>query len=252
MTDHASAAGDWRQGLHRLTARLREPVEALERLLRDVVAQGVTAIGAENGSVMVPEEDGRHLRFLVSHGPTAPKLGELRVPIEGSIAGYVLSTAQMVAVGDMLEEHRPSYAEQVGKQIGVLTRTYLAVPILLGGHCRGVATYVNRPGGNPPYEPFQPDEIARAQAFAAVEAVLLRHTDHLRQLTRVAETDFQAALVAIDPATPEQLADLAGAENPTEPWTRILQELEELTADDQALCADLITLVSRRSRQGTL
>jgi hypothetical protein len=200
---------------------------------------------------MVPEEDGRHLRFLVSYGPTAPRLGELRVPIEGSIAGYALSTAQMVAVGDMQEEHRPSYAEEVGRQTGVVTRTYLAVPILLGGHSRGVATYVNRPG-DPPYTPFQPDEIARAQAFAAVEAVVLRHLDHLRQLTRIAASDFQAALVAIDPTTPEQLSDLAGADNPMEPSTRILQELEALSADDQGLCADLITLVARRSRRGTL
>ena len=52
---------------------------------------------------------------------------------------------------------------------------------LLGGHSRGVATYVNRPG-DPPYTPFQADEIARAQAVAAVEAVVLRHLDQRRRL----------------------------------------------------------------------
>jgi hypothetical protein len=229
----------WREAVRDVGERLRQGAEGLSGLLQKVVARAVAAVGSAEGSVLVPD-GGEALRFLVSHSPTAAKLAGLRVPMAGSIAGYVFGTGQMMALGDLAEERAPQFYAEVDRQVGVATRTYLAVPILLGSRVGGVATYVNRPGP-PPYQPFQPHEMNQARAFAAVEGVLLRHLGRARQLDQLAAND----LAALAPGT----AAPSGTPAPEEagdPWVRVLQGLEGLADEDQALCADIIGLVARR------
>src|SRR5215468_9566434 len=102
----------------------------------------------------------------------------------------------MTAVGDLTEERSPQFYAEIDRQVGVATRTYLAVPVLLGSRVSGVATYVNRPG-QPPYQPFQQHEMEQARAFAAVEAVLLRHLERTNQLAQLADNDLAATLAVL-------------------------------------------------------
>src|SRR5262249_32306733 len=143
----------WREALRDVGERLHQPAEGLRQVLQEVVARAVAAVGAAEGSILVPDE-GQHLRFLVSHSPAAAKLAGLRVPIASSIAGYFFGTGQMTAVGDLTEERSPQFYAEIDRQVGVATRTYLVVPILFGSRVAGVASYVNRPG-LPPFQPFQ-------------------------------------------------------------------------------------------------
>lgn len=230
--------------LRTLADRLREPPLAVQGLLEELLARAVTAVGAAGGSLLVPAPDGKTLRFFVSYGPGADKLKDLPVPIEGSIAGYVFSTDQMMAVGDLEAERPPQFYAEISKQIGIATRTYLAVPILLAGRARGVATYVNRPG-SPPYQPFQQREMEKAYTFAVIEAVLLRHLDYTRRLADLAWNDLTAAL----DATPDELSDLSGLRRPAHAWARALQEMESLEEEDQDLGAELIALLGRRRQR---
>jgi GAF domain-containing protein len=234
----------WQAALRDVAERLRQPGDSLRELLQVVVARAVAAVGSAEGSILVPDGE-EQLRFLVSYSPMADRLTELRVPIAGSIAGYVFGTGQMTAVGDLTEERSPQFYAEIDRQVGVATRTYLVVPILLGSRVAGVATYVNRPG-QPPYRPFQRQEMEQARAFAAVEAVLLRHLERTRQLADLAAQDLAAAMAVLAPEAPAEPLPAPGPEALREPWVRALQEVEGLPEEDQALCADLIGLVARR------
>jgi GAF domain-containing protein len=245
MADPAPASS-WRQALRDVEARLQQSVADLPRLLQDVVRQAVAAVGSAEGSILVPDE-GQSLRFLVSDSPTAAKLAGLRVPIAGSIAGYVYGTGQMMAVGDLTEELPPQFYAEIDRAVGVATRTYLVVPILSGSRPRGVATYVNR-RGQPPFRPFNQQEMEQARAFAAIEAVLLRHLDRSRQLGQLATNDLAATVATLAPADLAAAIDLP-ADQTSEPWLRALQELEGLPHEDQALCADFIGLLAQRRSQ---
>jgi hypothetical protein len=238
-----ASANSWRHALREVEARLAQSAAALPQLLQEVVGHAVTAVGAAEGSILVPDE-GQSLRFLVSHSPTAAKLGGLRVPVAGSIAGYVFGTGQMMAVGDLTEELPAQFYAEVDRAVGVATRTYLVVPILSGSRPRGVATYVNRPGA-PPFRPFDQREMAEARAFAAIEAVLLRHLDRSHQLSQLAANDLAATMATFAPA---EIA-LDAAQTSSEPWVRALQDLEGLPHEDQALCADFIALLAQRRSQ---
>src|SRR5262249_4885032 len=125
------APGSWREALRDVGQRLRQPGESLRALLQEVVDRAVAAVGSAEGSILVPAENDQ-LQFLVAHSPTAAKLVGLRVPVSGSIAGYVFGTGQMTAVGDLTEERSPQFYAGIDRQVGVATRTYLVVPILLG------------------------------------------------------------------------------------------------------------------------
>jgi GAF domain-containing protein len=226
-----------------VSQRLTQPAESLRALLRDVVARAVAAVGSAEGSILIPADDQR-LRFFVAHSANAAKLEGKEVPIAGSIAGYVFGTGQMTAVGDLAEERSPQFYAEIDRQVGVATRTYLAVPVLLGSRVSGVATYVNRPG-QPPYRPFQQHEMEQARAIAAVEAVLLRHLERTNQLAQLADNDLAATLAVLSASAPPE-AGPSAAEALQDPVVRALRQVENLSEEDQSLCADLIGLVARR------
>jgi GAF domain-containing protein len=235
----------WGEALREVGEQLRQPTEGLRQLLQEVVARAVTAVGAAEGSILVPDGE-QDLRFLVSHSPASARLAGLRVPIAGSIAGYVLGTGQMTAVGDLQEQGSPQFYAEIDRQVGVATRTYLVVPILLGSRVSGVATYVNRPS-QPPYQPFQQHEMEEARKFAALEAVLLRHLERTRQLAQLAGHDLAAALAALRAgAAGPAAAPPAQPEGASDPWVRALGEMEGLPEEDLALCFDFVELVARR------
>jgi signal transduction protein with GAF and PtsI domain len=235
--------GGWREQLRDVGDRLGEPARVLRGLLQDLVARAVAAVGSAEGSILVPDADGRHLSFFVSHSPKAEQVAQLKVPLEGSIAGHVFNTGEMVAMSDLQEERAANFYDVIDKTLGVATRTYLVLPILVHRQPRGVATYVNRPG-EPPFRPFQPDEMQRAQTFAAAEAVVLQSFQRTQQLAELAARDFAALLEG--PAGEEA----APGERPPEPWAVVLQAMHRLSEHEQAFCADLVGLVARWHAQG--
>ncbi len=240
--------GAWREQLGDVADRLRQPSASLRGLLQDLVTRAVNAVGSVEGSILVPDVDGRHLDFFVVHSPKAEQVAQLKVPLEGSIVGHVFNSGQMMAMSDLQEEGPANYYDVIDKTLGMATRTYLALPILSRGRALGVATYVNRPG-EPPFQPFRPEEMARAQTFAAAEAVVLQSWQRTRQLAELAARDFAAVLAAPAGTASGQGTARAGTEGRLEPWAAVLQTMHHLSEYDQAFCADLVALVARRHAQ---
>ncbi len=240
-------SASWGDEFRDVTDRLDQPADLLRQLLHEVVVRALASVGAATAAVLVPDAGGRNLRFFVAVGLAADKLLDLQVPLDGSIAGYVFTTGQMTALGDLAGEQHPSFYAEIDKTSGISTRTYLLVPILLGGRAHGVATYVNRPGG-PPFQPFQLEEMTKAQAFAGVEAVLLRYWERTSQLARLAAHDLAAVLGTTAPEAPAPGQDL-DAGGHADPWTQMVGDQEGLAEEDRALCIEFVALLKRR-RQG--
>jgi signal transduction protein with GAF and PtsI domain len=231
----------WREQVRDVAERLLQPNESLRLLLHDLVERAVRAVGSNAGSILIPDAAGRQLRFFVSHGPKAEQITQLLVPIDGSIAGHVFSTGQMMAMSDLQEERAVNFYDAIDKTLGLATRTYLALPVLAQGRALGVATFVNRPG-EPPFRPFDLDEMAAAQRFAAVEAVALQTWQRTRQLADLAAHDF-AALFDEPAAIPR-----AEIINLRDPWASVLHSIHHLSEHDQTLCAELIAVVARHAQ----
>lgn len=144
--------------------------EPLTRSIESLLDVSAAAIGAREASVLVRDGSEGDLRFLAATGEVAPKLMNLKVPAGKGIAGFVMSSGQPMAVADV-EEEATFYAE-VDKETGYSTEMILATPLRYHGEMIGVLEYINRPG-DPPHEPFTPDEMDKAALFAEAVASLV-------------------------------------------------------------------------------
>lgn len=231
---------DWRDVLQRLL----EPDQTVLQLLNDVVSRAVTLLNAQTGAVLVPTEEETHLVFLSAHGGVAEKLLGLKVPISGSIAGYVFSTCQMMAM-DLASERPDFFYQEIDKQTANATEVYLALPILSQGRCLGVSTYVNRPQGAPK-TPFDQDEMEQARRFASMLGVVLNYLHRSQRLNRWAATEMQECLQTLH-GTAHPL-DLLSEESTLDPQVRIAELVEGLQPAEQQWAVRLLeTAVQRPS-----
>jgi signal transduction protein with GAF and PtsI domain len=135
----------------------------LTRSIRDLLQLSAGQLGAREASVLIRDGTEGDLRFLVATGEVAQKLIDMTIPAGKGIAGFVMSSGQPMAVSDVGEE-AVFYAE-VDKKTGYSTEMILATPLRHDGEVIGVLEYINRPG-EPPHEPFTPEEMDKAAQFA--------------------------------------------------------------------------------------
>lgn len=160
--------------------RLRRLVETIDianlltspiiNSIRGLLETSAAAIGSGEASVLVRDGVGGDLKFLTAIGAVAEQLAEIKIPAGKGIAGFVLSSGQPMAVADAVGEE--TFYAEVDKSTGYSTQTILATPLRYDGDVIGVLEYVNRQG-EPPFEPFTPDEMDMAAIYADAVASLV-------------------------------------------------------------------------------
>ncbi len=165
---------------HDLPAKLQRLIETVDiaNILTEPLTQSLAKmlelsaaeLNSEEASVLIRDGDEGDLRFLSAIGKVAEQLINIKIPAGKGIAGFVLSSGQPMAVSDVGEES--SFYSEVDKRTGYSTQMILATPLSHGGEVIGVLEYINR-RGTPPFEPFTPDEMDRAAAFAEAIAALV-------------------------------------------------------------------------------
>ncbi len=146
-----------------LTVPLTDSIENLLKI-------SSVSMNSEESSVLIRDGNEGDLRFLCAIGQVADKLIDLRVPSGKGIAGFVFSSGQPITISDVGQEE--SFYAEVDKRTGFSTQTILATPLQYEGNIIGVLEYVNRIG-EPPYEPFTPEEMDKAAIYAEAVASLV-------------------------------------------------------------------------------
>jgi signal transduction protein with GAF and PtsI domain len=146
-----------------MTSPLRRSIENLLHVAGD-------ALGSDEASVLVRDGFEGGLKFLAAIGEVADKLMEVRIPPGKGIAGFVFASGQPVAIADVAREE--TFYAEVDRATGYSTQTILATPLAVEGETVGVLEFVNRLG-DPPYQPFTPDEMDKAAHFADAIATLV-------------------------------------------------------------------------------
>jgi signal transduction histidine kinase len=141
---------------------------ALGPLLSKIVATAAELTDSENASILLRDIRTGELRFRTATEDSFGQLANIPVPIEGSIAGAVLTSGQPLVVHDAQSD--PRHFGGVGQQIGTRTETLLAVPLLFKDHCIGVLEALNKRNG----QQFTQEDVDTlmtlgSQAAAAIE-----------------------------------------------------------------------------------
>lgn len=145
--------------------------EPLTRSIEDMLRATAADLGSSEASVLIRDGEEGDLRFLSAIGKVAGQLIGMTVPAGKGIAGFVLSSGQPIAVSDA--ETDAAFYREVDKATGYSTEMILATPLRHDGEVIGVLEFINR-AGDPPFQPFTPNEMDRAARFADAIASLVR------------------------------------------------------------------------------
>ncbi len=242
----SNASIDWSELADTMSERFGTLADQVLINLESLLESGRRAVNCAETALLVPDADGTHLRFLVSLNSKpgiADIVKQISVPRDGSIVGCVFNTGQLIAIANPED-----FYQQVDRKTGLTTQIYLATPVVSADEVVGVATFVNRPEGQPP-EPFNEAEIEASMRMAELAASGLRfyqrvllQQDLLRsELTRVAE-QFSAR-----DGGGEDLFEHQWREAEVQaPLARVTLGMERLSQDDQELAARLIDVLASR------
>ena len=117
---------------------------AQEPLLKKIVDTAAELTDSEGASILLWDSRTGELRFQTAVAQSG-QLAEIPVPIEGSIAGAVLTSGKPLVIPDVRAD--PRYYREVGQQIGMEIGSLLAVPLQIQDRRIGVLEAVNKRGG---------------------------------------------------------------------------------------------------------
>ena len=140
----------------------------LDKLLSLILAAATELTDTESASILLLDKSGSELHFTASSGQPIEKLAELKVPIEGSLAGSILTAGKPMVIQDA--RHDPRHYGGVDQQIDFVSRSILGVPLMLQDKSIGVLEAVNKSGdGEFGEEDGQVLMALAAQAAVAIE-----------------------------------------------------------------------------------
>lgn len=114
----------------------------LNTLLNKIIAAAAELTRSEAASILLYDIDEEELYFKASTHLKAPMLDELRVPLDASIAGEIVKTADSIIVHDAQNDKR--HHKGTGKSSSFLTKNLLGVPMMIKGQVIGVLEVLNK------------------------------------------------------------------------------------------------------------
>lgn len=177
--------------------RLEKAVERLERvvtigqmlnstldlaqLLETIIQTAADLLSTQAASILLMDERTGELFFAASTGSSREELREIKVPLEGSIAGAIFSTGEPIVVGDVTSDAR--HYTGVDQSISFQTRSLLGVPLQVRTRCIGVLEALNKLDG----QPFEESDVHILLAMASHAAIAIenaRLVANLREANR--------------------------------------------------------------------
>jgi signal transduction histidine kinase len=158
-------------------------------LLQQIVESASDLTDADGASILLMESDDT-LRFAAACGPDATQLKVTEVPLDNSLAGWVVKNRQMLIVEDVLSDPRHFAIQSVNP-----TQSLLAVPMIFGDQVIGVLESVTTKTRHR----FTPQDIETLETLASIAAVAVQNARLFEQSDWVAEVvhEIRTPLTAI-------------------------------------------------------
>ena len=152
-------------------------VTDLPDLLGRILRATTTALHCEAASILLHDETSGALRFVAATGAEASALADVRVPIDGSLAGTIFREDRALLAADLDADRR--HFKEASESTGFVPRVLLGVPMRLDGRPMGVLEALNPHDGIFDRVDIEVLEAIAAQASVAVQNA--RRTEALRK-----------------------------------------------------------------------
>jgi signal transduction histidine kinase len=148
----------------------------LDNLLNRIIRAAADITNAEAASILLYDDAARELNFQVATNLDLQAMRGLVVPLEGSIAGWIVTNRQPVRIANAHEDSR--FYQKVENVTRYTTDSLLGIPLITKDKVVGVLEAINKRSG----EFTQSDEdlmlVLGAQAAVAIEnARLFQQSD---------------------------------------------------------------------------
>ena len=167
----------------------------LDTLLDDIVRASADITHAEAASILLYDDTSRQLYFQVATNIDEPTMRGLVVPLEKSIAGWIVTNRKSVRIDDAHKDLR--FFSDVEQTIGYSTKSLLGIPLITKNKVVGVLEVLNKKRGR-----FtDPDEsmltVLCAQAAVAIEnARLFQQSDLIAEFVHELRTPLASLSTA--------------------------------------------------------
>lgn len=180
MTDKAQASLLERyRRLAEISRNLASTVD-LNILLDRITEAAAHVSGSEAASILLYDENQSQLYFESATNLDEPLMRGLIVPVEDSIAGWIVTHGQPVIIDDT--QNDPRHFSQVGKATNVTTTSLLGVPLVAKDKVIGALEAINKISGN-----FSQDDQEILMDLGAQAAVAIENARLFQQSDLIAE-----------------------------------------------------------------
>jgi GAF domain-containing protein len=119
--------------------------ENLLQLLDHILYNAMSVVGAQDGSLLILDEETDELVFVLVHGDVRPELQGYRIARNVGIAGSVATQREPLIVNNPRQDRR--FSVEIDETFGFITHSILCVPMIAGGNLVGVIELVNKRDG---------------------------------------------------------------------------------------------------------
>ncbi len=138
------------EDLHWAAQRITSEDNLLD-LLDKILYHAMAVISAEDGSLLLLDEETDELVFAVVHGDIGGRLRGYRISGDIGIAGWVATEGEALIVNSPRQDWR--FSPQIDEAFGFVTRSILCVPMVTRGKLVGVIELLNKYNGTEFTEP---------------------------------------------------------------------------------------------------
>ena len=167
----------------------------LKQLLFMVIDTVTELTGTEAASMLLVDRRTGELQFVAATGMQPPR-EEMVVPMEGSLAGWIVQNGRPLILNDVQQDGR-HYAA-VDNTTKFVTKDMLGVPLIRRGEVIGALEAINKRNG----KGYSEQDVALMQALASQAAVaienarLFHQTDLISELMHEVKTPLMAITTA--------------------------------------------------------
>lgn len=152
----------------------------LRALLNGIIKAAADMSQAEAASILLYDEQNQQLFFEAATNLEEPLMRGLVVPVENSVAGWIVTHCQPVIVPNVKED--PRHFRGIAEATHVETTSLLAVPLCAKGKVVGVLEAINKKTG-----PFDQEDQTVLVALGAQAAVAIENARLFQQSDLIAE-----------------------------------------------------------------
>lgn len=167
----------------------------LDILLSRIVHAAAEISGAEAASILLYDDAARRLYFQVATNIDEPTRRGLIVPLENSIAGWIVTNRKAARITDVHED--PRYFSEIEHTTGFTTDSILGVPLITKNKVVGVLEAINKHHGKFTDSDESMLLVLGAQAAVAIEnARLFQQSDLISEFVHELRTPLASLSTA--------------------------------------------------------